>query len=382
MNYRKGTLLDELEQFSAALWGQDAPPPVTPAALCKARNKLKYEGFTDINGVAIEAFAAHFALRRWHGFRVLAVDGSTGRLPNEPDIAKEFGGPIDAAGPMARFSRLYDVLNKIILRADIAPYAVGERELASPYLYDARADDLMLYDRGYAAFWLFAQHRDMNRHFCARVKLDFNAVVEDFVASGARSTVTTLQPTVAARAQCAEYNLSSEPVPVRLVRIELDTGEVEVLITSLLDETAFPSSWFKALYHLRWGVEEGYKREKSRIEIENFSGKSALVVYQDFHAKVLALNLASLFAWVAQAIADRLYAKRCYPYQINFANALTQMKNRLVRWLLDADPWNLVVTVVTRMARSAEPVRPNRSAPRKVRSQKLLGFHGNYKRTR
>ena len=374
--------MDELEQFAEALKGQDAPPPVTPAAFCKARKKLKYEGIIELNGVAIEAFAAHFALRRWHGFRVLAVDGSTGRLPDEADIAKEFGGPVDAAGPMARFSRLYDVLNKIILRADIAPYAVGERELASSYLYDALVDDLLVYDRGYAAFWLFAQHRDMNRAFCARVKLDFSATVKTFVSSGARSAVTTLQPSVAAQAQCEEYNLSSEPVPVRLVRVELDTGEVEVLITSLLDEKAYPVSRFKALYHLRWGIEEGYKREKSRIEIENFSGKSALVVYQDFHAKVLALNLASLFAWVAQAIADRLYAKRRYRYQIDFANALTQMKNRLVRWLLDADPRGLVVTVVTRMARSAEPVRPDRSAPRTLGTQKLQGFHGNYKRTR
>jgi hypothetical protein len=47
VNYRKGTLLDELEQFAAALWGQDAPPPVTPAAFCKGNFSISHGGFNN-----------------------------------------------------------------------------------------------------------------------------------------------------------------------------------------------------------------------------------------------------------------------------------------------------------------------------------------------
>jgi hypothetical protein len=382
MNYRKGTILDELGQFYKALLGPDTPPQVTPAAFCKARQKLKFQAFPELNQVAVAAFGSHFALRRWHGFRVLAVDGSTGRLPNEEDIVKVFGGPVDANGPMARYSRLFDVLNKIIVVADIEPYAVGERELASPYLYAAVADDLLVYDRGYPAFWLFAQHRDMERHFCARASLSFCSEVETFVASGLDSAVVTLSPSAEAKRQCAEYNLSSEPVTVRMIRVELNSGETEVLITSLLDEAAYPTGWFKKLYHLRWGVEGEYEREKCRIEIENCSGKSPLVVYQDFHAKILALNLTSMLAWVAQAVADRLYRDRQHPYQINFANALTQMKNDLVRWLLGTDPWKTLCYLLTEMAKAVEPVRPDRSYPRNMPAQKLHAFHPTKKRTR
>jgi hypothetical protein len=43
----------------------------------------------------------------------------------------------------------------------------------------------------------------------------------------------------------------------------------------LLYDRGYPTVWFKPLYHKRWGVEEGYKREKSRVEIENFSGRKA-----------------------------------------------------------------------------------------------------------
>jgi hypothetical protein len=39
------------------------------------------------------------------------------------------------------------------------------------------------------------------------------------------------------------------------------------------------------------------------MELENFSGKSALSVYQDFHAKVFAKNLVWMMAFSVQ---DRL----------------------------------------------------------------------------
>jgi hypothetical protein len=58
------------------------------------------------------------------------------------------------------------------------------------------------------------------------------------------------------------------------------------------------------------GIEEPYKRAKCRVEIENFSGRSALTVRQDFYAKIFAMNLTAMLAWVAQAIANRLYAAR------------------------------------------------------------------------
>ena len=338
LNFRKGTLQDELLQHAEALHGQEAASPVTPAAVCKARKKLKYSPLIDLNRVAVKHFSNHFALRRWHGFRLLAVDGSTGRLPNTKEITRTFGGPADASCPMARFSRLYDVMNKVIVRADIEPYSTGEREMAAASLYDTQTDDLLLYDRGYPAFWLLAMHRDLSRHYCMRVPVAFNQAVKAFIKSGQHSGLIMLTPSSDMIHQCQEYNLSIEPVTARLVRVILKNGDIEVLITSLLDEKRYLSTGFKQLYYKRWGVEEGYKREKSRIEIENFSGRSVLVVRQDFYAKILALNLASMTAWVAQEIADQRYRHRRLHYQVNFAHALSLMKNRLVRLILGTNP--------------------------------------------
>ncbi len=77
-------------------------------------------------------------------------------------------------------------------------------------------------------------------------------------------------------------------------------NEVEVLITNLVDSQKYDVSVFKSLYHLRWGVEENYKRLKQWVEIENFSGTSALSVQQDFYAKIVSTNLTALMAMASQ----------------------------------------------------------------------------------
>lgn len=119
-------------------------------------------------------------------------------------------------------------------------------------------------------------------------------------------------PGTEARKQCREYGLPCEPIPLRLIHVPLKGGETEVLATSLLDEETHPNAWFKRLYHLRWGVEDGDRREKSRLEIENLFGLSAQIGQQDFCAKIFVLNLCAVLAWVAQAIAERFYHTRLF----------------------------------------------------------------------
>ena len=383
LNLRKGSVGDELDRFFEIVHDEPLAESATPSAFCQARKKLKPEALMGLNEPLVGGFEEHFSPHLWHGFRLLAVDGSTARLPNTDDVIATFGEPPEGASvPLARLSRLYDVLNDLVVVADIDAYYVGERILAGEYLVATRQNDLLLYDRGYPAFWLFSLHRQEQRHFCARMPVDFSSEVRAFVASGKKSDVVVFSPGSEALKQCRLYGLSCEPIALRLIRVKLKGGEVEVLATSLLDENAYPTAWFKHLYHLRWGVEEGYKREKCRVEIENFSGRSAQIIKQDFYAKIFALNLTAILSWVAQAIADRLYKARKRHYRVNFANALSKMKDNLVRLFLFDSPGQLLSPLVLTMAASVEAVRPNRSYLRKTKSAKLHGFYPNYKRCR
>lgn len=380
LNFRKGTVNSELRQFSKALHGEEALRSITPSAFCQSRMKLRSEALIQLNDQIINQFKEHFALKKWRNFRLLAVDGSTARLPNEEEITETFGGPSDANCPMARFSRLYDVLNKLVVYADMVPYETGEREIAAHYLYHTSSDDLTLYDRGYGAFWLFAMHRDMDRHYCARSPITYSNQVKEFVASGKRSQIIQMIPNTTAKAQCEEYYICAKPVKVRLIRVVLKSGQIEVLVTSLLDKVTYPISSFAKLYPLRWGVEENYKREKIRMEIENFSSRTALTIKQDFYAKIIALNLAAIMEWVGQVIAERLYEKRKLSYQINFANLLSVLKNDLIRWISKGLPWDMLLSLLSEITSSVEPIRPGRSFPRNMTKYNTRVFHGNYKR--
>ena len=157
-------------------------------------NLRKPEALVTLNNVLLDSANQQIAQQRWRGLRVLAVDGSTGRLPDFLAIEEYFGKPSGSGVPLARFSRLFDVLNDQILHADMVPYATGERELAAEYLLYSSPDDLFLYDRGYPAFWLFAFHAQEQRHYCARVRHDFHSEVKAFVADGAKERIVVLTP--------------------------------------------------------------------------------------------------------------------------------------------------------------------------------------------
>ena len=131
LNLRKGANQDELDRFFEVLSGQPVIQGVTGSALCQARDKLKPGVFLALNNKLLEGFYRQFAARRWHGLRVLAVDGSTARLPSTADVEETFGpAPEGSAVPTARFSRLYDVLNHLVVEADVEPLSVGELILA------------------------------------------------------------------------------------------------------------------------------------------------------------------------------------------------------------------------------------------------------------
>ena len=109
--------------------------------------------------------------------------------------------------------------------------------------------------RGYRGLPAFAS-LSMAGSDCARVRHDFHSEVKAFVADGAKERIVVLTPNAASMRQCREGHLPADPLHVRLIRVELESGEVEVLITSLRDTKAYPYCAFAKLYALRWGIEE------------------------------------------------------------------------------------------------------------------------------
>src|SRR5512132_2743655 len=210
---------------------------VTKGALCEARQKLQPTAFIELNQALVRRWYRDAPVRRWRGLDLRAIDGSTLRLPDTPDAIATFARMFpahSAPATLARISQIYDPLNGLILDALIAPYQRDERNLLVEHLAALEAGCLLLLDMGYPAFWVFAALQTRKIAWCARVALDTWSVVRDFLAAGQADAVVLLEPHAEALADCRARGLSGLPIRVRLIRVRRPTGEVEVLMTSLL----------------------------------------------------------------------------------------------------------------------------------------------------
>ena len=377
MNLRKHSNQTELDQFFKSIQNKkEASQVITKSAFFQARKQLSHTAFQTLNHQIIDdVYQGRWKPKTWKGFRLCAIDGTSIRLPNEPDIIGHFGvhnGREDQqACAMGMASVFYDVLNKLVIDSGIHPRLTSERQCAEDHLEFSDTGDLVLFDRGYVAFWLYAYLLQRNISFCMRAKTNQSLLIKGFVKSGKREAIVTFEPNKPSIKTCEEKGLSTKPITLRLVRVDLP-NEVEVLVTNLMDNEVYDCSIFKSLYHLRWGIEENYKRLKQWAEIENFSGKSALSVKQDFYAKIVAANLTTLMEVQAQEIVDKRtrYLKR--NYQINYAQALSKMKHRIVTILTSssAQVSSLIKQTVEYISRTIEAVREGRSYPRRLKNIK------------
>ncbi|MGA1839223.1 MAG: transposase, partial [bacterium] len=151
------------------------------------------------------------------------------------------------------------------------------------------------------------------------------------------------------------------------VYADLHKHEPEVLITSLMDTATYPHSLFKKLYHDRWLVEESYKLFKSRIELENFTGKSVEAVKQDFYARIFMLNLTSMLAFPVQDLINTNHKDCKYSYQISWTQALAKMKNVGILLFVREMIAPIIVKLQKLFLWSVVPIRPGRKFSRKSR---------------
>lgn len=373
---------DELDRYFQAVHHTEVPERVLfKGNLSKARAKLKFEAFIELNNHLADFFYRHFPAETWHGFTLLAVDGSTLSVPNQAAIVDHFGVWHSTKGekpcPKARASQMFDVLNKITVDAVISPKGQGERELAAFHFLKLQPQDLILLDRGYPAHWLFNVALSMGANFCARIPHQNWRVVKQFYRSGEKEQIVKIEPSPESFLKCFEMGLDNDPIKVRLIRIELATGETEILLTSLTDMEKYPYELFSDLYHLRWPVEEDYKYLKYRLQVENFSGKTVQSVYQDFHAKVLSKNLTAIIAGATKEEIRKKSESLKFTHQINFSQALSKMKNTIALLFKRSmeEVRCLIEKIQTIFIQTTESVRPERKFPRRHRVKQRRFFY-------
>jgi hypothetical protein len=365
---------------------------VTKSAFCQRRKATKPKFFLDLFKQSYKQFYNCFTdHRRWKGKRLIAVDGSGQKLPYEYWIGEAFGFHQNQHDnrPSTRLLFTFDVLNSIIMRVDFHTQKSAEVIHAYTNVEQLPRDAIYLYDRHYASFGMAYLHDRYGSDYVIRMPLDGSNIVKDFVKSGKKEVITKIK-LGDGRALRSLRSLELNPVrnaevEVRLVRVELDDGEIEVLMTSLIDRVKYPASVFKWLYGKRWGVETSILVLKSFLQLALVSAYTQPGVGQDLWASFAFYNQQSALVYASEKEVEERTAQRQYKYKINRNVTAGIIKEFLYHIYLDGPAaWRSRTKVLMRlMPRYTEPVRPDRNNPREkkiMRAQERHIYEKNYRK--
>ena len=366
----------ELDDFFGKLCGEAGfLRKVSKSAFSQARKKLKPQVFSALNQMLLEAWDAQACAPRWRGWRLLAADTTTLRLPALPEVIERFGCHGDHWGgeaPLAQAIGLFDVSSRLMRHARLAPARSRDGELLAACLDQVGEQDLLLLDRGFPALWLFAGLLQQRKAFCMRIDGLMTLPMEAFMRSGERETEIALHipPKALQKARTQGYPIAAADFRLRLIRVTLPNGHAEFLATSLMDAQRYPAHEFAALYHQRWRIEECFKLLKCRLAVEHFSGELPDSIEQDFLAKVWLGNLATSMAALADTARNTVHA--CIP---NLTYALSALRSVLPQLLLKPRKRkSLIHRTLGLIHQTLEIQRPERSFPRTRQKVKPVKF--------
>lgn len=356
---------------------------ISNSAYTQARAKLNYTAFEEFAQMSAEMFYEDGEYERYQGFRILAIDGSVVTLPNSDDIKQEFNPMIVKCQKdefkkevtQARVSCLYDALNNIAVDASITNknkseennlIAYDERTLAVQHLEHALQDDLVIMDRGYPSYELFAKAYNKTNILCRIRKNIFSKAKFLFDPHSERQDVILeINAPKYLRDKLRLKNIPTK-MKIRFVQVILDNDTVEVLATNVLDNSVLKTSDFKSLYALRWGIETYYDLIKNRLYLENFTGLSALAVKQDFYATIFLTNYESAMTYDVNEELKERSSDNQYVQKVNKAVSFNVIKYKVFDLFYSNEPLDEMLEHMEKLfLTNTIIIRPNRkSKPR------------------
>ncbi len=174
-----------------------------------------------------------------------------------------------------------------------------------------------------------------------RCKVGFNNEVKKFVSRRKTSKIMEWPASnvaIATLRQDGYIVTAKTTIKVRMVKIKLCTGEIEILLTNLYDQQLYTIEDLKYLYGLRWGIETTYVKQKNQQQMEQFSGHRVICIEQDYAAGLFAANLQSLIEKQCEHYLQQLNTKRKHRYRINRNVSWASLKHNIVKLFLENEP--------------------------------------------
>ena len=288
----------ELLEFFNSLSGMRET--ITKQAFSKLRQNVEGRVFEDLNSKYVQ-LVYEDRNKLFHGRRIVAVDGSTAEIPNTKELI-EYYGSAKASDTSAQYARVglnafYDPINHLMLKLVVDKYQKNEVKVFRENVGDIlqRYGDTpicFIFDRGYISLSLLLELEKTGVEYLFRVPS--YCYKKEIDAAKTKDEEIEIQITKARLKNVEEDEqmiyLAQKVKKVRLVQVELDSGDMEFLITNISSDE-IPYDEMKAFYYQRWEIERSFNLLKNRLQIEDICARTCVGVQQEIQATVFLGNI-------------------------------------------------------------------------------------------
>lgn len=271
----------------------------------------------------------------YHGWRLMAVDGTVYNVPDSKANAQAFGRPSggprgDDAFPQVRKLSLVEVGTHgevAFVAKGIKEPDSGEQRLLPGLLRHLGAGMLLLWDRGFFSYALWKAVTGQGTQLLTRVKSRLVLRPVQGLVDG--SCLSKLYP-------CDhERRHDRQGIVVRVIRYRLNDpqrvghGHEHVLLTTLLDAVASPALELVLLYHERWEIELVFDAQKTHqnpwrvTKSADLRSETPLGVLQELYA----LSLGHFV--VRSVMAEAAATEQLDPDRLSFVGCLQILRCRM-----------------------------------------------------
>lgn len=352
-------------------------PPCSAAtgAYCKARAKLSEDVLRKLTlklGHDLEANA--LPAWRWHGRRVLLVDGTGATMADTaanqaafPQNAQQQPG---CGWPLMRLVVLLTFATAGLVGAALGPSEgkeSGETALFRTLLDQLLAGDVVVADRYYCSYFLVAllQQRGVAVAFRLHQRRQVDYTRATRLGPGDHQ-VCWPKPDRPEWMDEATYASLPNQLTVRLVAVRvLQPGfrtRRLTLATTLLDAAAYSAADVGELYRSRWHVELDIRSIKQTLKMEHLSCKTPEQVRKEVWVHLLGYNL------IRKVMAQAAWESGKQPRELSFAGAVQTVEACRGLWVNGAvDVLSAGRAVLSAVAFRTVGNRPDRVEPRVVK---------------
>ena len=331
---------------------------VTKSALTEQRKKLNPEIFEYMNQEYVKSRYDEVAVKTISGTNLIAagIDGSVFEIPNKEELKNSLGYISNSSDvnakvtPRAQVSGVYDCCNNIMIQAKIAEYSTSEKELAKQHIIYVKEffpeqynEMLFIFDRGYIGIpLLLFLEANKGKYLFRLSKTVYKKEISEMTTNDEIVSIPLTKSRIKdiKDPEIKKIAEIKEEIKVRIVKVTLDTGETEILLTNIPKEQ-IDTNKMKEVYFLRWNIELSYDKLKNKLQIESFSGHTKLAVEQDFHAQILLYNmLEDIKSEANETIANEHKnntKKYKYEYIVNMNILVGLAKNYLLAMAITDD---------------------------------------------